>query len=218
MALMLPSLDPIVSGLAVRWFALRREAEQIDSVLNAYTAGSASSAVRTLPLPMAPLDHATMLDTDDACGCAVCVEWARRREELARAMRLVPAGHRWSVCACPDCRFVGRLQLNYVATANLRDLMIEVAFHARHHSRHGEKIMEWFVNEVAGPRYTVAWCAYEIGRRPIDEWLDRCEQALSPVLSGAVFAMGEGKHDALEAWMPSQLGAADAYAPMEAAD
>jgi len=213
---MLPSLDPVVSGLAVRWFALQSEAAQIDAMLGAYMANSSSNELRVLPRPMAPLDHATMLDTDDACGCAVCVEWVRRREELARAMRLVPPGHRWSVCACPDCRFVGRMQLNYVAMANLRDLMIEVAFHARHHSRHGEKVMEWFINEVAGPRYTVAWCAYQLGRRPVDEWLDRCEEALSPVLSGTVFAVGEGRRDSLEAWIPSQLGAVAAFAPMEA--
>ena len=213
---MLLSADSRVQALADRFARLRGEAARIDAMLGAYAATTfACDDGRTVPR-VDPLRHHAMLD-DEACGCAVCTDWATRRGELDRAMRFVPAGHRWSICACPDCRFVGRLQLNYMAAANLRDLMIEVAFHAAYHSRHGERIMAWFEAEVAGPRYTTKWCAYELGRRSVEECLARCERDLSPVLSGAVFVAGEGKRDALAAWMPSQIGAVCAFAPLEAA-
>ena len=210
-----PSPDPRVCAVSGRFERLHAEVVHVGAMLGAYASTMACDDGRAV-LRVAPLRHHAMLD-DEACGCAVCADWALRRSELARAMRLVPKGHLWSICACPDCRFVGRMQLNYVAAANLRDLMIEVAFHATYHSRHGERIMAWFEAEVAGPRYTTRWCAYELGRRSVEEWLARCERELAPVLSGAVFVAGEGKREAVAVWLPSQLGAASAFAPQEAA-
>ena len=161
------------------------------------------------------LRHASMSNRE-SCGCRICTEWRMRGREFAAAERTVPKGHRWSICACPDCRFVGRMHLNYVAASNVRDLAIEMAFHADYHSDHGEAVMAWFEREIASPKYTLNWCACEIGRRPMDEWLKKCEAALSPVLSGAVFAAGEGRRLHFSAEFASQLGNAIAYAPMTA--
>jgi hypothetical protein len=108
------------------------------------------------------------------------------------------------------------MHLNYVAASNVRDLAIEMAFHADYHSDHGEAVMAWFEREIASPKYTLNWCACEIGRRPMDEWLKKCEAALSSVLSGAVFAAGEGRRLHFSAEFASQLGNAIAYAPMTA--
>ena len=213
MPLPLESSDPAVRSLAARRDRLRCEMVAMETLLNAY----ADSSRDGLAAPVvSPLGHSAMLDDGEECGCAVCTEWRQRRDECEAAMRLVPEGHRWSICACADCRFVGRMHLNYVAAANVRDLVIEMAFHAGRHSRHGEAVMRWLTGELASPKYTVRWCAYEIGRRPVEEWLAACETALSPALSGKVFAVGEGEREALAAWLPSQLGAAMASAPMAA--
>lgn len=189
---------------------MNREVSAIGALLDAYAA-SGSAAVSTFGGAAASaLSHSSMLDDGD-CGCAVCAEWRRRRTECDAAMRVVPEGHQWSICACGACRFAGRMHLNFIAAANVRDLMIEVAFHANWHSRHGEAVMRWFEGELRSPRYTTRWCAYEIGRRPVGEWLALCERALSPVLSGAVFAAGEGR-SAMVPWMPASAGAIAAAA------
>ena len=179
----------------------------MDALLCEYATSPTAASGLSVMAPKAPLMHYTMLD-DEECGCAVCDEWRLRRAELDAAMKIVPEGHRWSICACSDCRFVGRIHLNAVAASNVRDLLIEVAFHANWHSRHGQAVMDWFARELRSPRYTTRWCAYEIGRRPVGEWLAECEKALSPVLSGTVFKRGEGHHYEVDAWQPSQLGAA----------
>lgn len=151
------------------------------------------------------------------CGCGTCSEWRSRREELTDAMRFVPAGHKWSVCACARCRFVGRIQLNFVAASNVRDLLIEMSFHANFHSRHGGLVMAWLESEMRKPKYTVDWCAYELGRRPVDEFLGLAEKALSPVVSGIVFAPCDGESDAPYGGMSSQIGGVCASLSMEVA-
>ena len=211
------SPDPRIAVLFRQREALSAEAERTARVLDAYLASAllASGARGTGTACVPPLRHHSMTNRE-SCGCRICTEWRVRGREFAEAERLVPKGHRWSICACPDCRFVGRMHLNYVAASNVRDLAIEMAFHAEYHSDHGEAVMEWFGREIALPRYTLNWCACEIGRRPMDEWLAKCEAALSPVLSGAVFAVGEGKRLPFSAAFASQLGEAVAFAPMTA--
>jgi hypothetical protein len=100
-----------------------------------------------------------------------------------------------------------------MAASNLRDLMIEMSFHANFHTDHGTRVMQWFESEIAKPQYTVRWCAYELGRRPVDEWIERCERELSPAVSGQVFGADKGVRYSLESFMASQLGSASAYAP-----
>lgn len=180
------SPDAAVRAVLVRRDGLAAEVVRIDAALEAYAAAFVARPAG----PVVPLIRHFAMTDGTACGCGVCSEWRSRQDELAAALRLVPDGHRWSVCACADCRFVGRLQFNYRAASNLRDSLIEVAYHARFGSEHGEKVMEWFERERLRPKYTVEWCAYELGRRPVDEWLDLCESALAPVVSGAVFARG----------------------------
>lgn len=127
-----------------------------------------------------------MLDAPD-CGCATCMEWEMRRAEFVATTSLVPKGHKWTVCACPACRFVGRIQLNYLAATNRRDLLIEMSYHARHHSSHPDIVMAWLDKEMRRPDYTVNWCAQEMSRFPVERWMKRCEMAVSGVVSGAVF-------------------------------
>lgn len=207
----LRSPDPIIRKLAEKREKLRCEIVNIETFFRAYAETPAMPGSGTTDVAL--LEHANMMN-DDRCNCAVCVEWRLRQNECEAAMKLVPKGHQWSICACPDCRFAGRIHLNYVAASNVRDLVIEMAFHANWHSKHGPLIMQWLENELKSPHYTVRWCAYEIGRRPVDEWLKKCEAQLSPILSGAVFMMGEGRRVALEEWQPSQLGDASASMPM----
>lgn len=182
-----------VAALAARRASLVAEAARLDQVLDAYAQAPSHRPLFAEPA-VSLLRHYAMTDRS-LCGCAVCTEWRQRRDELVSALRFVPAGHRWSVCACPDCRFAGRIQLNYVAASNVRDLLIEISYHAFHHSRHGDRVMQWLEGELRRPRYTVDWCAYELGRRPVDEWLILCERALAPVVSGIVFAPGDGEPD-----------------------
>lgn len=201
-------LDPRIGALADRRDVLRAEAAEMDARLSAYADAPTCVPAAVDSPALDPLRHHGVSDSTP-CGCGVCVEWRLRREELARAMRLVPRGHRWSICACGDCRFVGRMQLNCIAAANRRDLLIEVSFHASHHSRHGGAVMDWLDRQLRLPRYDTAWCAYELGRRPVDEWLTRCEAELSPVLSGTVFVAGAGgKIGYLVPWTQSQIGSA----------
>jgi hypothetical protein len=99
-----------------------------------------------------------------------------------------------------------------MAASNRRDLVLEVAFHAAHHSRHGPAVMDWLARRLALPKFGDRWCAYQLARMPVDEWLDRCERELSPIVSGQVFATGAGKR--VEWIMPevaSQLGEACVY-------
>ena len=211
------SPDTRIAALAERRERLSAEAERTVRVLEAYFASAvaASGMMDAGAAQVSLLRHASMSNRE-SCGCRICTEWRMRGREFAAAERTVPKGHRWSICACPDCRFVGRMHLNYVAASNVRDLAIEMAFHADYHSDHGEAVMAWFEREIASPKYTLNWCACEIGRRPMDEWLKKCEAALSPVLSGAVFAAGEGRRLHFSAEFASQLGNAIAYAPMTA--
>lgn len=188
-----PSPDGRIVALAAKRARLVEEAARLDQVLDAYAL--APSRLPTFAEPaVSLLRHYAMTDKS-LCGCGVCAEWRQRRGELVSALRFVPEGHRWSVCACRDCRFAGRIQLNYVAASNVRDLLIEVSYHANFHSRHGDRVMRWLEGELSLPRYTVDWCAYELGRRPVDEWLTLCERALSPVVSGIVFTPGDGEPD-----------------------
>jgi len=131
-------------------------------------------------------EHYNMLDEGD-CGCSACMDWDLRRKEFIRATKLIPKGHKWTVCACDRCRFVGRFQLNLLAAANRRELLIEMSFHARYHSRHGKLVMDWLEQEMHSPAYTVNWCAQEMSRYPMERWLQRCETAVSGVVGGPVF-------------------------------
>ena len=158
------------------------------------------------------LDHASIME-NGMCGCEVCVEWRTRREEFKSALEFVPQGHRWSICACPACRFVGQMHVNFTAATNKRDLLIEMAFHATYHTMHSREVMGWLHQEMKNPRYTPDWCAYEIGRRPMEVWLEACETALSPMLSGTVFIAAEGKRSVLPVAMASHLGDVCAFAP-----
>ncbi len=106
----MPSPDPRIRALADRRNKLRCDAVRAESILQAYAIAQ-TTACRPVVATVAALQHYSMLD-DAECGCDVCVEWRNRRDELTKAMRFVPEGHRWSVCACQDCRFVGRIHLN----------------------------------------------------------------------------------------------------------
>lgn len=209
------SPDPRIAKLSRRWVFLSAEIDRVGRMLGAYAAlacasgTTVSSGTASVPL----LRHASMSNRE-SCGCRICTEWRIRGQEFVEAARLVPKGHRWSICACADCRFVGRMHLNYVAASNVRDLAIEMAFHASYHSDHGEAVMEWFEQEIVRPHYTLNWCACEISRRSMDEWMDKCERALSPVLSGVVFAVGNGRKVPFAASLASQLGSAVAFAPL----
>lgn len=154
-------------------------------------------------------EHYSMLDQED-CGCQVCAEWTQRREEFIRATRSIPKGHKWSVCACGDCRFVGRFQLNLLAAANRRELLIEMSFHARYHSRHGAQVMAWITQELKGSSYTDNWCAQEMNRFPMERWLQRCEHAVSGAISGAVFIASAGVTDLFTPFSSSLTADVDA--------
>jgi len=154
--------------------------------------------------PVSPLEHYSMLDAE--CGCSTCMDWETRRAEFVEAVTLVPKGHKWTICACPDCRFVGRIQLNYLAATNRRDLMIEMSFHARYHSRHGREVMAWLDQEMRNPSYTTNWLAQELSRFPVERWIKRCEMAVSGFVSGAVFSASAGVTH-LTSYLGSTLGA-----------
>lgn len=145
---------------------------------------------------ISPQEHYNMLD-EGICGCGVCVDWDMRREEFTRAIKLIPKGHKWTVCACDLCRFVGRFQLNLLAAANRRELLIEMSFHARYHSYHGGLVMNWLEVELRNPSYTPNWCAQEMSRYPMERWLQRCEMAVSGVVGGPVFVTSARMTDAV---------------------
>lgn len=156
------------------------------------------------PPPKPPQEHYAFLDAHE-CGCPTCHDWEIRRAEFVAAIKLVPKGHKWTICGCQACRFVGRIQLNYLAATNRRDLLIEMAFHSRYHSRHGDLVMAWTEKELANPAYTVNWCAQEMSRFPMERWLKRCEMAVSGLVSGAVFVDAAGVTEA-RSYMASTLG------------
>ena len=177
------SLDPTIRRIAQRRQCVAVEAGRLDQALAAY-ASTTSPAVSGATV--SALEHYSMRDTE-ACSCATCAEWQRRRAEFVAAVRFVPKGHKWSICSCPTCRFIGRIQLNLLAATNRRDLLIEMSFHARYHSRHGEPIMAWLETEMASPRYTVNWCAQEMSHYSVEWWMRRCETAIGVVASGMLF-------------------------------
>lgn len=178
------SSDATIGRLARRHVSLLAEATRLDVILATY-ASRPEHAPSVFPVVSA-LDHYPMSEGAE-CGCDTCAEWGMRREEFIRVTRLVPKGHKWSTCACGTCRFVGRIQLNFLAATNRRDLLIETSFHARYHSPFGVHVMAWLETEMTNPRYTVNWCAQEMNRYPLEWWLRRCENAVGPVVSGIVF-------------------------------
>lgn len=196
------SPDPAVRLLAQRRDSLLAEMDRLRRSLIGYASGVRAPESRAA---MSPLDHYAMLDSPD-CGCATCVEWEQRRAEFIAATRIVPKGHKWTVCGCPECRFVGRIQMNYLAATNRRDLLIEVAYHARHHSAHPELVMRWLEKEMNRSEYTINWCAQEMGRYPMEWWLRRCETVCSGAVSGAIWRNSTMVTD-LEVHIPSTLGA-----------
>jgi hypothetical protein len=177
------SQDPVIQQIAIRQQALLDDQVRCMQHLVAYT----NQIQPDVKQPeISPLEHYSMLD-QEGCGCQTCIDWARRREEFVTVKALVPAGHRWTICDCPMCRFVGRFQLNLLAVANRRELLIEMSFHAYYHSRHGDLVMAWLAQEMAKPSYTINWCAQEMSRYPMERWMKRCETAVSGTISGAVF-------------------------------
>lgn len=185
------SPDPVIRRVSRRRDILRRELDALAALIGTYTS---CIQVRDGRPSMSLLEHYSMLDAPE-CGCVTCMEWELRRSEFVEALPFVPKGHKWTICACPDCRFVGRIQLNYLAAANRRDLLIEMSFHARHHSTHGRLVMAWMEKELTNPAYTVNWCAQEMSRFPVERWIKRCEMAVSGVVSGAVFVAAAGRMD-----------------------
>ena len=190
--------------MADRRERLREQCGILDSVLAAYAAREVPEPERPQAVPL--LRHYAMTDRH-ACGCRVCAAWRDRQAEFAESLRFVPPGHKWSTCPCPPCRFAGRLQLNCTAASNVRDLLIEMSYHANFHSGHGDRVMQWFDSEIQGPAYTLDWCAYEISRRPVQAWLSQCDKALRPACSGDVFTPGGGEREAAPSLYQSALAA-----------
>ena len=185
---MLDSPDTAIQRVAENQFSLMIEMQQIADYLRMYAEQVQPTVSQP---PISPQEHYSMLD-EESCGCQSCVDWDLRRKEFVRATQLIPKGHKWTVCACTICRFVGRFQLNLLAAANRRELLIEMSFHARYHSRHGEIVMTWLEQEMQKPIYTVNWCAQEMSRYPMARWLKRCEMAVSGDVGGPVFITAAG--------------------------
>jgi hypothetical protein len=182
------SPDPVICSLIARKQAVDDELAILRQAFQAYLACDVQVDERP---ERAALAHYSMLDSSN-CGCAVCKEWEQRRAEFVSASSLIPKGHKWTICGCADCRFVGRIQLNYLAASNRRDLLIEMAFHAHFHSRSGRAIMAWLDVELQKPQYTTNWMAQEFTRFPMERWLRKCEMALTSVLSGQVWIPAAG--------------------------
>lgn len=182
------SPDPVIRRIAARREMVLAEMQRVRAMLELYVQQQRQETVRS---PVSPLEHYSMLDAPD-CGCQTCIEWEQRRAEFVEVVALVPKGHKWTICACAICRFVGRIQLNWLAAQNRRDLLIEMSFHARYHSRHGVHVMAWLEQEMQNPSYTINWCAQEMTRFPMERWIRRCETAVSGLVSGAVFLDAAG--------------------------
>lgn len=195
----LAMLDAIVSSdLVIQHLVHRRDELKTDlTAIGEHLKGYVRQIRVAIARPaVSPQEHYNMLD-EGICGCAVCVDWDARRTEFTRATRLIPQGHKWTVCACDLCRFVGRFQLNLLAAANRRELLIEMSFHARYHSHHGKLVMTWLAAEMRNPSYTMNWCAQEMSRYPMERWLQRCETAVSGVVGGPVFVTSARMTDAI---------------------
>lgn len=178
------SSDPVIQTIAYRLDCIR----EIIKINYDWLKDYASQTFRTLSprVVISPQEHYNMLDQEE-CGCSTCIDWDLRREEFMRAVKLIPKGHKWTVCSCDSCRFVGRFHLNFLAASNRRELLIEMSFHAKYHSRHGNLIMAWLSEEMKNPSYTDNWMAQELNRYPMERWIKRCEMAVSGVASGKVF-------------------------------
>lgn len=206
---MIDSADPVVQRLAQRHSKIGNDIRYLETALRAY-----AMSPLTCDAPRAsvsPLEHYNMLDAPD-CGCGICLDWETRRKEFTTVVSLVPKDHKWTVCSCSICRFVGRIQLNYLAAANRRDLMISMSYHARYHSTHPDVVMAWFDTEMRRPDYTTNWCAQEMGRFPVERWMKRCEMAVSGIVSGAVFRASAMKTDFITSFGSSLLAETDVYA------
>lgn len=187
------SSDLVVQRIAGRRDELKAEAAGLAERLRSY----ARQIVVAVDRPaISPQEHYNMLDEEN-CGCGICVDWEARRKEFNRVIKLIPRGHKWTVCACDMCRFVGRFQLNLLAAANRRELLIEMSFHARFHSHHGGLVMGWLDKEMRNPTYTINWCAQEMSRYPMERWLQRCETAVSGIAGGPVFITSARMTDAI---------------------
>lgn len=178
------SADPAVRRLMAKRADIQAEKEQIDRILLLY-----ASHARPIAMTVAEVsaqEHYLFSEVDQ-CGCKICTEWETRRGELVEAFKLIPKGHKWSTCGCAVCRVIGRIQLNHLAAANRRDLLIETSFHARYHSPFGVQIMKWLDEELCKPNYTDNWCAQEMTRYPLEWWFRKCEAVVGPRVSGMVF-------------------------------
>jgi hypothetical protein len=180
---MFNSPDTVIQKIAEDQLNLIAEMQRVLGYLRMYAEQERPVITQA---PISPQEHYNMLD-EELCGCNTCVDWDLRRKEFIRATGLIPKGHKWTVCNCAICRFVGQFQLNLLAAANRRELLIEMSFHARYHSRHGDMIMTWLAEEMRKPSYTDNWCAQEMSRYPMERWLKRCEMAISGDVGGPVF-------------------------------
>jgi hypothetical protein len=187
------STDPVMQVLAQKQDTIAQNLAITGRRLQTYVRQTRPTVAR---LAISPQDHYDMLDEGD-CGCMACADWDLRRQEFIRVTKLIPKGHKWTVCACALCRFVGRFQLNLLAAANRRELLIEMSFHAHFHSRHGKLVMDWLEQEMCNPIYTINWCAQEMSRYPMERWIKRCETAVSGQAGGPVFVTSTMRTDAI---------------------
>jgi hypothetical protein len=178
------SADPTIQQMFALHTRLSKKVASLNQHLYAYAMLTDREEIEAPEV--SALDHYNMLD-EPSCSCDICVDWHTRRDEFVQVAKLIPKGHKWTVCGCDNCRFVGRIQLNFLAASNRRDLLIEMSFHARYHSNHGQTVMGWLIDELQKPVYTVNWCAQEMSRFPMARWIQRCEHAVSGLVSGAVF-------------------------------
>lgn len=192
----LTSVDPAVRMIAEQHREASNRANQLRAYLMVYADGRSAERERK-SLPVSAEEHYGFNESAD-CGCAICTDWTTRRAEFIAVAGLVPKGHKWTVCGCDSCRFVGRFQMNLLAATNRRDLLIEMSFHARFHSLHGEHVMAWFSKEIRNPSYTDNWCAQEMSRYPVERWLMRCEMAVSGMVGGPVFQDSARRIDFVE--------------------
>lgn len=190
------SLDSAVRLLAEQYREASERVERFRAHLMVYADGQ-SSENTCRSLPVSAEEHYGFDESAD-CGCSICADWETRRAEFVAVASLVPKGHKWTVCGCDSCRFVGRFQMNLLAATNRRDLLIEMSFHARFHSLHGERIMEWFHREIRDPSYTDNWCAQEMSRYPVERWLMKCNMAVSGSVGGPVFQDSARRIDFVE--------------------
>lgn len=190
------SADPAARLLAVRYREASRRADALRAYLVVYAEGRSLESGDVLESVSAEAHYG--FDELVDCGCAICVEWTVRRAEFVSATSLIPKGHKWTVCGCDACRFVGRFQMNYLAAANRRDLLIEMSFHAWYHSLHGARVMEWYRQEIQNPVYSDNWMAQEFTRYPMERWLMKCNTALSGSVGGPVFQASARRLDYIE--------------------